>query len=146
MRDKGFTLIELLIAVAIIGLVAAIAIPNLLNALNRSRQKRTMADLRGIAEAVEMYQQDLSFYPIYGDVPADALREPLHVYLKQFSGSDGWNHAFLYDSGGDNYTLTSRGSDGVSDGSWPLGGTSFFQCDILFSGGAFMQWPEGVQR
>ena len=62
-RQKGFTLIELLIVVAIIGIIAAIAIPNLLNAINRGRQKRTMADLRSLATAIESYQVDFNFYP-----------------------------------------------------------------------------------
>ena len=62
-KERGFTLIELLIVVAIIGIIAAIAIPNLLNAINRGRQKRTMADMRSIATAIETYSVDYGFYP-----------------------------------------------------------------------------------
>ena len=51
-KERGFTLIELLIVVAIIGIIAAIAIPNLLNAIHRGRQKRTMADMRTVATAI----------------------------------------------------------------------------------------------
>ena len=60
---RGFTLIELLIVVAIIGIIAAIAIPNLLNAVHRGKQKRTMAELRTICTAVESYQIDNGLIP-----------------------------------------------------------------------------------
>src|SRR5437867_13270949 len=65
-KEKGFTLIELLIVVAIIGIIAAIAIPNLLNAIDRGKQKRTMADIRSVGTAVEEYVLDNNFYPIQG--------------------------------------------------------------------------------
>ena len=146
MRQNGYTLIELLIVVAIIALLAAIAIPNLINALNRSRQKRTMADMRAISEAVEMYHQDLSHFPIHADVDASVLREDLRIYVRQFNGHDGWNHPFLYTSDGDNYTLVSAGGDRTWDDSWLLGETGYFHCDIVFSGGVFIQWPAGGQR
>ena len=64
-RDsKGFTLIELLIVVAIIGIIAAIAIPNLLNAIDRGKQKRTMADMRSIGTAMESFAVDNNVYPV----------------------------------------------------------------------------------
>ena len=62
-KHRGFTLIELLVVVAIIGILAVIAIPNLLNALHRSRQKRTMADMRSIGTALEGYAADRKVYP-----------------------------------------------------------------------------------
>src|SRR5213083_3770574 len=64
-KERGFTLIELLIVVAIIGIIAAIAIPNLLNAIDRSKQKRTMADMRSVGTACEEYSIDNNFYPVY---------------------------------------------------------------------------------
>src|SRR5215217_2828204 len=47
-REKGFTLIELLIVVAIIGIIAALLIPNFLDALQKAKQKRTVGDMRSV--------------------------------------------------------------------------------------------------
>ena len=62
-QESGFTLIELLIVIAIIGILAAIAIPNLLNAVQRGKQKRTMSDMRALATAIEAYAVDNNTYP-----------------------------------------------------------------------------------
>ncbi len=61
---KGFTLIELLIVVAIIAILAAIAVPNFLEAQTRSKVSRSQADLRTLATAVEAYQVDNNVYPM----------------------------------------------------------------------------------
>ena len=58
-RQKGFTLIELLIVVAIIGIIAAILIPNFLDALHKGRQKRTMGDMREFGTAYAAYLTDV---------------------------------------------------------------------------------------
>lgn len=55
---SGFTLIELLIVVAIIGILAAIAVPNFLNAQVRAKVGRVYSDLRSIQTAIEMYSVD----------------------------------------------------------------------------------------
>ncbi len=60
---SAFTLIELLIVVAIIGILAAIAIPNFLNAQARAKVSRTKADLNSLGIAMEEYQIDWEGYP-----------------------------------------------------------------------------------
>jgi len=64
MTRKGFTLIELLIVVAIIAILAAIAVPNFLEAQTRSKVSRGLADMRSVATAVEAYKVDYNQYPM----------------------------------------------------------------------------------
>ena len=63
---KGFTLIELLIVVAIIAILAAIAVPNFLEAQTRAKVSRTYSDMRSCATAIEAYCVDCNKYPSYG--------------------------------------------------------------------------------
>ena len=93
MKTKGFTLIELLIVIAIIGIVAAIAIPNLLTALQKSKLKATMGDMKSIGTAIESYMTDNSMAPGGGDYN---LIEDLAIfldpfYIKVLPDRDAWN-------------------------------------------------------
>jgi prepilin-type N-terminal cleavage/methylation domain-containing protein len=63
---KGFTLIELLIVVAIIAILAAIAVPNFLEAQTRAKVARERADMRSVATALETYKLDTNKYPADG--------------------------------------------------------------------------------
>jgi general secretion pathway protein G len=145
--SRGFSLIELLIVVAVIGLIAAIAIPNLVNAIQRGRQARTVGDARAISNAVGMYQQDYSKFPLAGSlVDIDTIRPVILAYMGNFNNLDGWQRPFMYKSDGDNYTLASYGMNGLPDTPWNLGPIHYFDDDIVIEGGAFVQYPEGTQQ
>jgi type II secretion system protein G len=63
MRSKSFTLIELLIVVAIIAILAAIAVPNFLEAQVRAKVSRAKSDMRSVRVALEAYAVDNNHYP-----------------------------------------------------------------------------------
>src|SRR5512145_423947 len=63
MKSKGFTLIELLIVVAIIAILAAIAVPNFLEAQMRAKVSSVQSDLRSMTTGIESFQVENNIYP-----------------------------------------------------------------------------------
>src|SRR5262249_3850240 len=86
-------LVGLVAVVPMTGIVAAIAIPNFLTAVDRGKQKRTMADMRSIATAIESYKVDHDVYPSVRTIEAlQPLVQP--AYIQPLPTVDGWGHSF----------------------------------------------------
>ncbi|MGZ4808737.1 MAG: prepilin-type N-terminal cleavage/methylation domain-containing protein [Thermoanaerobaculia bacterium] len=155
-RAGGFTLIEVLIVVAIIAILAAIAIANYLTALQRARQKRTMADMRTIATAWEARATETRGYSAAGfTFPAQPvtyvnLKSVLvPTYANPLPQADGWATAFefgtnqVWGTGGAlSYGIRSAGADKTFDGTSYTNGTiDRFECDIVYANGSFVTYP-----
>ena len=81
--QRGFTLIELLIVVAIIAILAAIAVPNFLEAQVRAKVSRSKTDMRSTATALESYRVDADGGALVGTMEVRFLRdgEPRGEYV-----------------------------------------------------------------
>src|SRR5690606_24559960 len=124
-RQKGFTLIELLIVVAIIGIIAAMLIPNLIDALQKAKQKRTVADIRNTGTAFLSWVTDQASAAAAGGGATqwsgasletrdwDWMNATLHptmtfFYMQNVPQLDGWKHSLEFAYSADNNPLDAQ--------------------------------------
>jgi len=100
-KSKGFTLIELLIVVAIIGILAALLIPNAMSALQKAKQKGTMKDIMTITTACMDYVTDNGVAPTSTTPQTGpyAVGDPFYLaicpfYVKSLPVNDQWGNDF----------------------------------------------------
>ena len=165
-RQKGFTLIELLIVIAIIGIIAALLIPNFLDALQKAKQKRTVADMRNTGTALFAWLTDMASAAAAGqDVTtvdyscctekASTDIEDILIprYTQSVPEKDGWKNLIKYglNDPADPERVMLIASPGQG-GEWESGPFTVqgfdptdYQRDIIWSDGYFVQWPQKVE-
>lgn len=126
-RESGVTLIEMMVVLVIIGIVAALVVPNVIGRPDEARVAVASADLRSVAASLEMYRLDNRAYPTteqgLSALTVRPTSQPVPVnwveggYLPT-PPVDPWGNAYNYRSPADNspYELISNGADGVPGG------------------------------
>jgi hypothetical protein len=124
------------------GLVAAVAVPNFLTAMDRGKQKRTVADLEAIGAGLDEYAS------AHGNrYPASENWRPLSEVVPDVQALDGWGRPITYWSDGTRYVLVSGGKDGETERDWrhPEEGAGgprpALDADIVLADGKLVAWP-----
>ena len=127
--------------------------------MQRGKQKRTMADMRALATAIESYHVDNNFCPTAActrglyTAPGTALDDSsftqpdadLHRTRSRCATAGGGSSPTTSTTGFSIYNIRSLGRDGASS-TLVCGTTTDFNDDIVYSNGTFVQWPEGAQQ
>ena len=138
LRAAGFTLIELMIVVVILGLLATIIMPRILNRPEQARRMKAKVDIRSIESALALFKTDTGRFPTTSEGLEALVSNPgikgYHIdgYLDKVP-SDPWGGKYIYISPGvhsRDYDLESYGKDGEDGGtednadieSWNLDG------------------------
>ena len=124
MDPSGFTLIELLVVMVIIGLLAAMVLPNYMNIGDKAKVKATQGQIAQFGTALDNFRLDVGRYPTSEEGLAALRQKPSGAdrwdgpYLQKDIPTDAWGHPYVYKSPGDHggYDLSSYGADGTPGG------------------------------
>jgi prepilin-type N-terminal cleavage/methylation domain-containing protein len=133
---RGFTLVEILVAVAIVGILSALAISQGFKAIQRAKQAKAMDDMADIAKFAAVRMSMLGVYP----QPLTVRNCPTCPWVP-FEKKDPWGGLYAYASIGDSYTLRSLGADGAVSPGITFATRDEFDLDIVMKDGHFVNQP-----
>ena len=108
-NEKGFTLIELMIVIAIIGILAAIAIPNFVSYRQKSFNSAAQSDLKNAVTAQEAYYVDEDTYSDYATLGVTGWEQTAKVTFSATGSTTGYTMTALHTSGNETWTVTGPG-------------------------------------
>jgi general secretion pathway protein G len=123
-RQQGFTLLEIMVVVVIIGLLAAIVVPNFMGNIDTAAINRAKQDIRGVETALNLYRLDNFRYPSTQDGLAALVTSPGQATAPNWKQqlrrlpTDPWNNPYQYAYPGQRseFDVFSYGADGQEGG------------------------------
>lgn len=139
-NHRGFTLIEVMVVVVILGILAGIVVPKLLDRPEEARRTKAQLQIKNIEETLALYKLDNGFFPTTEQGLAALVSKPQSGripgkyreggYIKKIP-QDPWGGEYIYLSPGlhGDYDLISYGSDGESGGEGPNADVKSWEID-----------------
>jgi general secretion pathway protein G len=125
-QQSGFTLIEVMVVVVILGILAALIVPNVIGQGDKARVGTTKSTLSTVANSLDLYKLDNHQYPTTQEGLDALIHQPANAknwlqggYIKGGMPKDGWGNDLQYVAPGSNgqaYDLYSFGADGKEGG------------------------------
>ncbi len=123
-KNKGFSLLEIMVVIVIMGLLAAMVVPNVMGSLDEANITKVKTDIRELEKALKMYNMDVKRYPTTDQGLQALVEKPTSAPVPKKYHSDGyiekltedsWGSAYYYKMPSDHglkYDVFSAGPDG----------------------------------
>lgn len=126
MKQSGFTLIEIMVVVVIIGILASVVVPRIMDNPDKARVAKAKNDIRALESALDLYRLDNYTYPTTDEGLDALITAPSSApanwkqggYIKKLN-NDPWGNDYLYDNVDGGIVIYTYGADGASGGEGP---------------------------